>query len=515
MSHSTPDEANSTGEPALAPGSVVGEYELRELIGEGGFGSVYRAVHPLIGKSAAVKVLKQEFSAKPEMVARFISEARAVNQIRHRNIIDIFSFGKLDDGRQYYVMELLEGIALDRYLEDHGKLSVAQAIPVLKQLARALGAAHAAGITHRDIKPENVFLTFDEEHQPEAKLLDFGIAKLVVDNLSQHKTRSGVPMGTPLYMSPEQVHGRDVDPRSDIYSFGVLAFQVLTGQPPFTGETMMMVMMKQISEAAPAPSVFDPSLPAAIDAPILHMLEKEPDKRPESIVQAVEALIRAAVGAGVAPPDGATPARLEPLPLTPWALTRASAQTPGRATIAALEASDTLIASEAPRHDSAATLSGGAVRRPAAAVVAAVALLIGVLASVAFFMLRASPGALSGAPQALVASAASTTEALRPTPTVAISPVVSSAPSTGVPQATTIKLVVKASPADAEVWRGNTKIGRTGEEISLPREEQEIALTIKKTGFAARILKITPTVDIAEAIILSPEVKAPTEYGNF
>src|SRR6185503_18557062 len=139
-------------EPDLAPGHPVGEYRIETKLGEGGFGSVYRAVHPLIGKAAAIKVLNRQYSSNPAMVGRFIAEARAVNQIRNRNIIDIFSFGTLDDGRQYYVMELLEGMTFDRYIKQKGRLTPEETVLILRGVARALDAAHAAGIAHRDLK---------------------------------------------------------------------------------------------------------------------------------------------------------------------------------------------------------------------------------------------------------------------------------------------------------------------------------------------------------------------------
>ena len=509
MSQTTPAEANDDGEPPIAPGTIVGEYEIGGLLGVGGFGSVYRAVHPLIGKSAAVKILKQEFSAKPEMVARFVSEARSVNQIRHRNIIDIFSFGRLDDGRQYFVMELLEGVPLDKYLDAHGKLTLNQAVPVLRQLARALGAAHAAGITHRDIKPENVFLTFDDDRLPVPKLLDFGIAKLVVDKLSQHKTRSGVPMGTPLYMSPEQVHGRDVDPRSDIYSFGVMTFQLLTGRTPFTGETMMSVMMQQIGAAPPAPSSVEPSLPPEVDAPILHMLEKEPEKRPATIQAAVDALLEAAARAGVEGVTSATPSSLEPLP-KPWSATRLIAQTPAKppseATIAALGASDTLVASEAPRHETGTGASGTSRARVPLFVGIAVAL--GALCAIAFVALRReAPTVASAAPPAFTTTVAVSQPA--------ISTVVSPAVSATAVVATSVKLLIKTNPSDAEVWIGKVRMGRAGDELSIPRGTEEIVLTIKKPGYVAQTMKIVPSGDIAEAVILTPQPKAQSEYGTF
>src|SRR5262249_52669990 len=208
----------------------VGEYRTESKLGEGGFGGVYNAVHPLIGKSAAIKVLNRQYSSNPQMVSRFIAEAKAVNQIRHRNIIDIFSFGQLDDGRQYYVMEYLDGEPLDALLDRHGKLALVEALPILRGIARALDAAHAKGVAHRDLKAENVFLATDSDGGGVwPKLLDFGIAKLMApEDGVKHKTRTGTPVGTPYYMSPEQCRGRDVDHRTDIYAFGVLAYLMLT-----------------------------------------------------------------------------------------------------------------------------------------------------------------------------------------------------------------------------------------------------------------------------------------------
>ena len=148
-----PDQAFISAETPLVRGQTVGDWRVEDIIAEGGFGTVYKVVHPLIGKSAAIKVLKREYSSNPEMVSRFIAEARAVNQIRHKNIIDIFAFGVLDDGRHYYAMELLEGMTLDRHIRTRGRLTPEQALPILRQLGRALGAAHAAGITQHPPHP--------------------------------------------------------------------------------------------------------------------------------------------------------------------------------------------------------------------------------------------------------------------------------------------------------------------------------------------------------------------------
>jgi serine/threonine protein kinase len=190
---------------------------------------VYAAVHPVIGKAAAVKILNPDLAKNQEMVQRFVDEARAVNQIRHRNIIDIFAFGTLPNGLHYFVMELLEGMSLDAYLEKHAPLEPGHALAILWPVGRALVAAHKAGVAHRDLKPENVFLTFDQDGGIFPKLLDFGIAKLLNESEMVHRTRTGVMMGTPLYMSPEQCRGSGVDHRSDIYSFGLGAVVAAAG----------------------------------------------------------------------------------------------------------------------------------------------------------------------------------------------------------------------------------------------------------------------------------------------
>jgi serine/threonine protein kinase len=177
---SAPTAELPTAEPELSPGELIGEYQIDGKVGQGGFGIVYKAIHPLIGKQVAIKVLARRFSADPEMVSRFVAEARAVNQIRNRYIIDIFSFGQLDDGRHYYVMELIDGEALDAVIERSGHVELVDALPILRGIAKALDAAHAKGIAHRDLKPENVLLVRGEElggrEDVWPKLLDFGIA---------------------------------------------------------------------------------------------------------------------------------------------------------------------------------------------------------------------------------------------------------------------------------------------------------------------------------------------------
>jgi serine/threonine-protein kinase len=320
----TTDEPRAIGadDRDLEPGQQVGEYQIESKLGQGGFGTVFKANHPLIGKVVAIKVLNRQYSAQPEMVSRFVAEARSVNQIRNRFIIDIFGFGQLEDGRHYYVMEYLDGLPLADYVEQNGRLALADALPILRSVARALDAAHGKGIAHRDLKPENIFLATESDGTLYPKLLDFGIAKLLVsDDQHKHKTRTGAPIGTPYYMSPEQCRGRDVDHRTDIYAFGCVTYKLLTGVVPFDGDDYMSILMKQISEPVPSALAFAPELPPSVDQVIAWMMAKEPGQRPPSVVAAVRALEDAAAAAGVVLPPltapmGAvarTPSALHPL----------------------------------------------------------------------------------------------------------------------------------------------------------------------------------------------------------
>ncbi|HWU87955.1 MAG TPA: serine/threonine-protein kinase, partial [Kofleriaceae bacterium] len=267
-------------DPDLERRQRVGEYEVAGKLGQGAFGSVFRAVHPLIGKEVAIKVLARKFSVDPEMVSRFIAEARAVNQIRHRHIIDIFSFGQLEDGRHYYVMEYLDGEPLDAVIEREGRLPLAEAIPILHAIGRALDAAHAKGIAHRDLKAENVFLGRDPDGAVFPKLLDFGIAKLLTpEDGPKHKTRTGTPVGTPYYMSPEQCRGRDVDHRTDLYAFGVLAYRLITGSYPLDAEDHMSVLIRQLQDTPPPASQLVPGLPKGVDNALAWLMAKDPARR--------------------------------------------------------------------------------------------------------------------------------------------------------------------------------------------------------------------------------------------
>ncbi len=281
-------------EPVADPlvGLRIGEYELRQRIGVGGMGLVYDGIQPLIGKRVAVKVLRPELAAADEQVARLLAEARAVNAIRHRGIVDIFGFGQVPDGRQYIIMEYLEGIALDAYLAEKGRMPVSEALEVLDEVLSALGAAHGAGVVHRDLKPSNIFLVTQPDGSRYVKLLDFGLAKMGMPAGRTAQTRTDMVVGTPEYMAPEQARGQPVGPMTDLYSLGVVAFEMVTGRLPFTGSSPVDLLMKHVDARPPRPSEFVPELPAALDAFILQMLTKDPEARPGSAEQLRRQLLR-------------------------------------------------------------------------------------------------------------------------------------------------------------------------------------------------------------------------------
>ncbi len=274
----------------LKAGVQVGEYVIENELGRGAFGTVYGAIHPIIGKRVAIKVLALKYSVDPQVTSRFISEARAVNQIGHEHIIDIFGFGELPDKRRYYVMEHLDGLPLDEHLKENGPLSIEETISILGPIAQALDAAHCAGIAHRDLKPANVYLA-RRKNGWFPKLLDFGIAKLMADDLPKdHQTATGAAVGTPYYMSPEQCMGTNVDHRTDLYSFGVMAFQMLTGKLPFMADSTVEILVKHINDAPPAPSEIRPDLTAYTSSSILRLMSKAPSDRPDTLCEAVTTL---------------------------------------------------------------------------------------------------------------------------------------------------------------------------------------------------------------------------------
>ncbi len=278
----------------LPPGFPVGDYQIETLLGQGGMGAVYRAVQPLIEKRVAIKVLSRQLAESPEAVSRFQKEARAVNQIGHKNIIDVYNFGQLPDGRHYYVMEFVRGETLrERIDRDHG-LALPEALPIFRDIVRALQAAHAKAIVHRDLKPENVMLSPDEDGLV-VKLLDFGVAKLLSgERAGENQTEKGIALGTPKYMSPEQCTGGVVDARADLYALGVMLFEAIVGRAPFDAPHYFQIFDMHLRATRPVPSIEAPdkAVPPAFDALVTTLMDREPQNRLQSAQELLEALDR-------------------------------------------------------------------------------------------------------------------------------------------------------------------------------------------------------------------------------
>ena len=277
-------------------GKHINNYEVVSLLGEGGMGTVYLALHPIMGRKAAIKVLKPELARDESLVSRFFNEARAANAIRHPNIIDIIDVGLLpDENVPYMLMEFLEGESLASRLERVRPLDVDTAVEIACQTASALAAAHSKGIVHRDLKPDNLFLVPDEMvHTGErVKVLDFGIAKLRDDMRgSSMKTRTGAIMGTASYMSPEQCQGliEKIDSRTDVYALGIILYEMLCGAPPFVSEGFGDIIIMHVMREPEPPQRRNPAIPDAVAAAILRALAKDPDHRFATMVDFQTAL---------------------------------------------------------------------------------------------------------------------------------------------------------------------------------------------------------------------------------
>jgi eukaryotic-like serine/threonine-protein kinase len=274
-------------------------------------GVVYKARQPQIGSTVAIKILRGDVIADKRDMERLLDEARVVNAIKHRGIINIFGAGELSDGRQYLVMEYLDGETLEKRLERVGQLTTADAIPILDEVLAALAAAHGTGIVHRDLKPANIFLVKQSDGPDLVKLLDFGLARRQMQEVSRIA-------GTPDYISPEHARGRPAGPPADLYGFGVLAYHLLTGQLPFKGNSPMEMMEQHVHSAPPVPAEVNPTIPPAMSGLILALLEKDPAKRPDAD-RAKRDLKAAGRQLQKSSPDGSTPKEGHP------ALTHSSA----------------------------------------------------------------------------------------------------------------------------------------------------------------------------------------------
>ncbi len=264
---------------------LADRYRIIEKLGQGGMAEVYLGVHTVIGKQVAIKLLRPELVGRATIVERFLQEARAASIIRHKHIVDITDFGHSPSGRPFFVMEYLEGESLQRTLRREGPLEWRRAIYIIAQIARALDAAHAEGIIHRDVKPANCIRVRDPDDPDFIKVLDFGIAKVVGhEAASQELTEEGVVIGTARYMSPEQAQSEPLDQRADIYSLGIMLYEMLVGRAPFRGKGFLGTIAMQVTAPPPSFAELAPAVdfPSGLEELVRKALEKDPALRWQS-----------------------------------------------------------------------------------------------------------------------------------------------------------------------------------------------------------------------------------------
>jgi serine/threonine-protein kinase len=460
-------------------GTSIGNYQIQRLIGEGGMGKVYLAEHPGIGRQAAVKVLTPSDAADPQIVSRFITEARAANSIRHPNIVDIYDSGVLDGGTPYIVMEFLDGETLKDALA-RGPLPLADAIDWGCQVAEALAAAHAHDVVHRDLKPENLFLIADARRlgKKQVKVLDFGIAKLQRRTFNQvHKTRTGALLGTPLYMSPEQcMSQKDIDTRTDIYSLGVILYEMVAGRRPFDSDGVYAVISMHINEPPVSPASHRPNLPRDLEAIIMQALAKAPADRQESMAVLLSQLelTRGNSAASSEALMRVQHERLRPVPLSPSRqVTLPEIKTLGDTAVSKLVTGKT-------------GYSRGSARMWLVLASAVVVVLVGIYVFRPF-------GTKPTAPLANRTPTPVAPVAIAPTPP----------PTPAAPQP--IDIGLDSEPTGASVFVGDVLVGTTPTKFKTAKTGEPVEFTFRVQGFEAEKIRALP----AQGLTISAKFSTP------
>jgi serine/threonine protein kinase len=473
-------------------GQHFGNYVATAVIGRGGMGTVYLALHPGIGREVAIKVLRPELGADQQLLTRFLNEARAANAIRHPNIIEILDSGTTEAGVSYLVMELLEGEPLVTRMQRLGWLQPPDALEIARQIASALGAAHAKKIVHRDLKPDNLFLIPSPEPtnptRERVKVLDFGIAKLQPtirgDSL---RTRTGMLMGTPIYMSPEQCLGtRDVDHRTDIYALGVILFEMLTSRPPFVSEGFGDLVNMHINKPPPVPSSLRPGLPPALDALVARMLAKRPEDRVASMGELEPQLI-------------ALRGRVTTLRDAGGMAATAALRNPPRG-------STTLSTTSGERNPPVAATTQVARRARFPVVFGTLGLLVVIAAGTLLAVRRRGSATPTGASSQPAPTPMSGTPA-----SVDPRPAAAAKPTDPEPPVTLVRVRVSSTPAGARIVRvaDGAVIGITPTLLELRVAPQPLAVRIEKDGYVptTRDLSLDHDSDTAIPLTAAPQVR--------
>jgi serine/threonine-protein kinase len=487
----------------FAAGDTFGPYTISRRLGAGAMGEVYQARHRHMGREAAIKVLRAELTEDAEVVNRFFTEARATAAVRHPGIVEIFDCDLHRSGRAFIVMEFLDGEDLANRLQSVG--SFAKDWPALRtiarQLAGALGAAHAVGIVHRDLKPGNIFLMNGPAGAPPVvKIVDFGIAKLMNRGGGEHSlTQTGHILGTPLYMSPEQARGaKTIDHRTDIYALGCVLFELITGKPPFVRKGPADVLVAHLHDPPPRVSSLEPTVPAALDELVAAMLAKNPDDRPRSMADVAARLAEPAAPAVAAQAStavgrpGAKDAPPEPVRAAPPSAAATRAGFVGREAQVVARAGDTTLgksAGELAAQNDDDTEAPPRPRRTFALVAAAAVVLAA--GGAALFARR-------GGDQVEVAA----------TPPPAPAPVAAAAPP---PAPAPVRIAFTSQPSGASVWVGDepSPRGKTPLTLELPADAPPTRVVLRADGREPAALTLSGKDTSSRHVVLPPVAVAP------
>ena len=520
-------DLGSVGGPdPLIDQTLAGRYRILRKIGEGGMGIVYEAIHVMIEKHVALKVLREDFSHREDVVERFRQEAKSASRIGHEHIIDISDFGVTPSGAHFFVMELLHGRDLAEELELRGPLPTRRAVAISLQCAKALEAAHAKGIVHRDMKPENIFLVQRDTGDDFVKIVDFGIAKMSDIETGRaipgrKITSTGMIFGTPEYMSPEQAAGKALDHRVDIYGMGVILYELLTGRVPFCGDTFMGILTQHMFEQAPPIRLVNPgcSAPLEVEQLIGRMLSKDPAERPQSMTllaaELAQILQFLSLTSSSLPPPGTITHLDQPLPrfARPAASAAANAPrlAPGEFASPHGFASPHVFANDAPARGRSALLGWLAL----GTVVALLALGLGFSLRAGLFAAPAAslpaaspPAAPQGASPSVLAPATEVRSAGGP---------VTHEPSAGAPAtdaAPVVAVEVRSEPAGATVSVDGHKACPATPCRFDTRRGEAIQVLVQKAGYRTGRAELSPSRDLNQVELTLSRRREGTRGGN-
>ncbi len=483
-------------EASPPPGEIIaGKYRVERELGKGGMGIVVAAVHVELDQRVAIKILREAAMDNPESVARFLREAKAAARIRSENVARVMDIGTLDDGRAYIVMEHLDGTDLADVLHAEGALPLDHAVDLTLEVCAAMATAHAAGIVHRDLKPANLFLAQTPDRTSVLKVLDFGVSKLVNVSAATKEeasiTQTGQIFGSPAYMSPEQLRGDPVDARTDIWSIGVVLYQLLSGDLPFRHSSFAEILAAAMRDPAPKLTSKIPDLPAEVDAILERCLEKDPEHRYPNVGELAQALapfgskrgeeaaerVARIMSAAETTLDGhppITPARLS----SPGSAPRSKPSDPGSGPKSAARPSDAAMGAA---HTQASTPVRGARSRSAVLVGAALVVgALGILIATQRPPAQANHGVVSAAVEGSAA--------------------VSAAPA---PPAM-VTITISDAPPGTRVLDRGTLIGTVPGVIRLLRGDAPKVLRFEHDGYSPAEITVSPTMDRLLGVSLSP-----------